>query len=228
MTGVYGRNNPKERRRLWRELENMVSNFDEPWIVAGETNAVSSSEEKLGGLRPPRVPTLEFRTMISDFNFMEQHKGNRNFTTKNFRKGEARIMAKLDRALISSNWLSFFPYSSVKILSRISSDHHPLLNNYCLQWKSQGAKPLKFDAMWMTHPRFKAISLDLGRSGLDHCGLWLLGNTPSLNEGGTLQEMSSIRTPFHRLFNPYAGFRMVIPCKGWPGNNHHLTVVDET
>lgn len=135
-------------------------------------------------------------------------------------------MAKLDRALISSNWLSFFPDSSVKILPRISSDHHPLLIK-CGQW---GAKPFQFDAMWMTHPRFKAISLDLGRRrpGLDHCGLWLLGNTPSLNEGGTLQEMSSIRTPFHWLFNPYAGFRMVIPCKGWPGNNHHLTVVDET
>lgn len=67
-----------------------------------------------------------------------------------------------------------------------------------------------------------------GRTGLDHCGLWLQGNTPSLNERGTLQEMSSIRTPFYWLFNPYAGFRMVIPCKGWPGNNHHLTVVDET
>eukprot|EP01018_Ginkgo_biloba_P040502 Gb_31678 [translate_table: standard] len=74
--------------------------------------------------------------------------------------------------------------------------------------------------------RFKAIALDLGRRrpGLDHCGLRLLGNTPSLNEGGTLQEMSSIRTPFHWLFNPYAGFRMAIQCKGWPGNNHHLTV----
>lgn len=80
MTGVYGRNNPKERRLLWRELENMASNFDEPWIVAGDYNAVSSSEEKLGGLRPPRVPTLEFRTMISDCNFMELNKGNRNFT----------------------------------------------------------------------------------------------------------------------------------------------------
>ncbi|CDP11382.1 unnamed protein product [Coffea canephora] len=82
MTGVYGRKNPKERRRLWRrELERMASNFYEPWIVAGDSNAVSSSEDKLGGLRPPRVPTLKFRTMISDFHFMELHKGKRNLPT---------------------------------------------------------------------------------------------------------------------------------------------------
>eukprot|EP01018_Ginkgo_biloba_P000121 Gb_06802 [translate_table: standard] len=78
-----------------------------------------------------------------------------------------------------------------------------------LRWGGRPAPPYyRFKVSMFPGGRFKAIALDLGRRrpGLDHCGLRLLGNTPSLNEGGTLQEMSSIRTPFHWLFNPYAGF----------------------
>lgn len=57
-------------------IGDMASNFDEPRIVTGDYTAVGDNEEKLGGVRIPRVKTLKSRTMISDYNFTELNKGN--------------------------------------------------------------------------------------------------------------------------------------------------------
>lgn len=42
-------------------------------------------------------------------------------------------------------------------LPRIRSDHSPILVNCQVDRASQGSRPFRFQAAWLTHPRFKQV-----------------------------------------------------------------------
>lgn len=63
------------------------------------------------------------------------------------------IFEHLDRAVVNSNFLNFFPDAKLENLPIITSDHGPI----CLTLDSPRRnvpKQFKFEAIWLSHPNF--------------------------------------------------------------------------
>ena len=63
------------------------------------------------------------------------------------------IKVVLDRILVTSNWEALFPLSIVQVLTRIGSDHNPLLvdSRDNVNWCS---RIFRFEPSWLTHDGF--------------------------------------------------------------------------
>ena len=49
LVGFYGSPYVSMKRKVWKQLRNLVSNFDGPWLCLGDFNSILSQKEKLGG-----------------------------------------------------------------------------------------------------------------------------------------------------------------------------------
>ncbi|XP_020683311.1 uncharacterized protein LOC110100229 [Dendrobium catenatum] len=82
------------------------------------------------------------------------------FTWCNNKNGNARILERLDRCLIHSSALNLLQIAFLKHLSRIASDHCPLLLNiYKLIEKMQ--KDIRYEETWATYYRATALVKNL-------------------------------------------------------------------
>ncbi|XP_057873436.2 uncharacterized protein LOC131079489 [Cryptomeria japonica] len=74
-----------------------------------------------------------------------------SYTWTNRRVGEELTEVKLDRALISREWLHLY-YCSSNALIRVGSDHFPI--NFVVEPKGGRRRkfPFRFEKMWLSHP----------------------------------------------------------------------------
>ncbi|XP_038713452.1 uncharacterized protein LOC120007326 [Tripterygium wilfordii] len=78
--------------------------------------------------------------------------GNK-FTWSNNRSENSLVLERLDRALVSSDWMRRFPTTCISHLVSIVSNHvHMALHSSELKNSTSGKKrSLRFDAMWIRH-----------------------------------------------------------------------------
>jgi hypothetical protein len=69
----------------------------------------------------------DFEEVIEDCHLSDLGFIGPKFTWSNGRGGRALTKERLDRALANVEWRSLFPNADVKVLAKISSDHHPVL-----------------------------------------------------------------------------------------------------
>ncbi|KAL9667042.1 hypothetical protein QQ045_001387 [Rhodiola kirilowii] len=74
------------------------------------------------------------------------------FTWSNNQKGFSKIWERLDRCLINGLALNSFPGLKIKHLTRIASDHCPLLLSF--EDEKKKGRSFKFLGMWVQHPDF--------------------------------------------------------------------------
>ncbi|XP_029146252.1 uncharacterized protein [Arachis hypogaea] len=63
----------------------------------------------------------------------------------------------LDRALVNEAWMTMFPKGYSEILSRLHSDHCPILVCCHGSPRVKGSRPFRFQAAWATHPSYKHV-----------------------------------------------------------------------
>jgi mannosylglycoprotein endo-beta-mannosidase len=90
----------------------------------GDFNLVREAAEKSTGNVNDSLVQL-FNHFIDDVNLREMHRQGGSFTWTN--KHEIPIMAILDRVFVSNDWESNFPLATIRSLTRIGSDHNPIL-----------------------------------------------------------------------------------------------------
>lgn len=78
------------------------------------------------------------------------------FTWSNNKHLTQHILERLDRYVANYDRINMFPEASVHHLSRIHSDHSPLLLNLH-NHKAPNEKQLRFETIWTTHPQFSSI-----------------------------------------------------------------------
>lgn len=64
-------------------------------------------------------------------------------------------MSRLDRFLVSEDWLTTWDVVAQWALNRDVSDHYSVIIKNGLQ--EQGPKPFRFNNYWMDHPKFKEM-----------------------------------------------------------------------
>ncbi|KAL9666266.1 hypothetical protein QQ045_000592 [Rhodiola kirilowii] len=126
-TFVYADTGKVARRPLWETLINTSYGMNQPWLVMGDFNVISSWTEKKGGARRGGGAITEFNDFqihagLSDAGFS----GNK-YTWSNNQTEANQIWLRLDRLLVNGPAMAALPELQVQHLARLASDHCPLL-----------------------------------------------------------------------------------------------------
>ena len=114
---------------LWDYLREVSGlGLDVPWSVVGDFNLVISCSKKKGGRPPCTLGMEEFRDYIDGCSLTDVGFAGPKFTWCNNQRGEDRILARLDRCLLSAR--SSDVNARFHHLPRIASDHAPLLVDF--------------------------------------------------------------------------------------------------
>jgi hypothetical protein len=131
--------------------------------VVGDFNAVRDISERRGvasafsyALNPEMV---EFNSFLTDLELVDNALVGRQFT---WFHPNGRTMSRIDRLMVSEEWLALWRNPSLWVLPRTVSDHCPIvlrLND--VDW---GPKPFRFNNYWLLHKDFHGLVENFWRS----------------------------------------------------------------
>ncbi|XP_019242618.1 PREDICTED: uncharacterized protein LOC109222755 [Nicotiana attenuata] len=127
MTLVYAKCKAHLREPLWDSIKSFSNGVSSPWMVIGDFNAITDPQEKKRGKIHNMSKSLPFINCIVDSGLLDLGYTGSPFTWCNGWAPTKRIWARLDRALVNSEWLQNFADISITHLVRTGSDHAPLL-----------------------------------------------------------------------------------------------------
>lgn len=124
-----------------------------PNLIMGDFNCVLHYSEKKGGRLPIAREMAKFQQAMEDCNVNAVHYIEGKFSWCNNRKGEHRILAKLDRAFVNQELETKYSDGKVKTLPCIGPDHAPLFGS-SLSVPKPSNVPFKYNAGWVSHGSF--------------------------------------------------------------------------
>ncbi|XP_075108822.1 uncharacterized protein LOC142180675 [Nicotiana tabacum] len=156
LTLVYAKCNVIERIELWDSLYAMASDLTVPWLMGGDFNVIWDEEEKFGGLPISLNEVDDFSHCINTCNLTDLGFKGSIYTWWNGRSEEDCIFKWLDRCLGNIEFQQTFPGVEVSHLSKIESDHCPMLLK-CDTESLTIMKSFKFLNFWVQHASFKDL-----------------------------------------------------------------------
>ncbi|WCJ31242.1 DNAse I-like superfamily protein [Euphorbia peplus] len=146
-TAVYGSPNPTRRQNLWANLKDLGGSINEPWILAGDFNAILCNEDKRGGSSRRLGGCTLFKEFMDVAGLHDL-----GFTGPRFTWKRGLLLERLDRAVCNMDWLVKFPKTMIHHLPRIKSDHRPLLVSINTSSSVRhSVKPFRFIRAWLEH-----------------------------------------------------------------------------
>jgi hypothetical protein len=133
ITAVYASTCYLSRRALWSKITNVQSQYPLPWCCIGDFNTIMGSHEHRGSSTPARTPMLDFQHWSDSNNLLHLPTQGAFFTWTNGRRGRHTTHKRLDRAICNMDWVNACSSVSVSTLTKIRSDHFPIL----LEFKNQ-------------------------------------------------------------------------------------------
>lgn len=157
---VYAPCNREGKQQLWSRLVELKLNSGiDFWCLLGDFNAVRAAEERRGlGVesQTQRMETQEFNAFIENMELLDLPLVGRKFT---WIRPNGQQMSRLDRVLISADWVISQSSYVQEVLERNISDHYPLLlRRQLINW---GPKPFRVLDCWFTDSRFKRVVHDI-------------------------------------------------------------------
>lgn len=148
-TTVYGPNAKNLKADFWPEIRNCKPPPGIPWIICGDFNAIFSSLDKNSG-NVCWDDICDEQDLIRDLDLVETRLRGRRFTWTNNQLNPTWV--RLDRFLVTPNWLTRFPRAHQFGLPRFGSDHVPI----CLELGQHAFRPtyFKFQSSWYTTDDF--------------------------------------------------------------------------
>lgn len=149
ITSVYGPNDSQKRKEMWKELEAIRGRWDGAWCIGGDWNIVGFPSEK-SGTGSITEDMKSFSDWINSQVLVDLPLKGAYFAW--FNHQSLPILSRLDRFLISSDWLDIYPKVCQLALPTIASDHCPImLNSNPDRW---GPIPFRFELMWLEEKSF--------------------------------------------------------------------------
>jgi len=152
---IYAPCSNKDEVLLWKEVEDKLATANCCIrCVIGDFNSVRKASERKG-LNNGTVNNYDI-TRFSEFNVRCMLKDipvvGRKFT---WYRPNGTARSRLDRVLVSDEWLSQWPGSKQFVLSRQVSDHCALVvKNSIIDW---GPKPFRSFDLWQQYDGFKEV-----------------------------------------------------------------------
>ncbi|KAK1686874.1 hypothetical protein QYE76_047722 [Lolium multiflorum] len=121
---VYGPADHSRTREFLEELSSEVESCRFPLVVGGDFNLIRGLGDKsYDNINWPRV--RQFNDAIASLSLRELNRTGARFTWTN--KQLSPICSALDRVFVSTSWETLFPLCSLTAVTRVGSDHNPLL-----------------------------------------------------------------------------------------------------
>nr|XP_023887421.1 uncharacterized protein LOC111999528 [Quercus suber] len=157
-TGFYGHPDAGKRFISWQLLELLKHQYSMPWVVFGDFNEITHSNEKLGWLDRDAKQMEEFRECLNRCELIDLGFIGQKYTWCNGRGREQRTKIRLDRMVATEEWMNLFPEARVRHVAMSISDHCLLmLNLKRKQNQKRGSKRFFFEAMWTRDERCREI-----------------------------------------------------------------------
>ncbi|GJR98994.1 RNA-directed DNA polymerase, eukaryota, reverse transcriptase zinc-binding domain protein [Tanacetum coccineum] len=154
---VYAPHDFKDKCLLWDYLSFVCNQWDGEVVMMGDFNEVRDKSERFGSIFNQRGAD-RFNSFISSAGLVEVISGGCTFT---WCHRSASKMSKLDRFLISENFMNLCPNISALTLDRFLSDHRPvLLRESKFDF---GPIPFRFYHYWMEVEGFNEFVKDMWR-----------------------------------------------------------------
>ncbi|KAK7258739.1 hypothetical protein RIF29_24323 [Crotalaria pallida] len=129
------------------------------WAFLGDFNVVRDVSERRGvSLSQRSSECILFDNWITDMNLVDLPLTGRRYT---YHHSDERIMRRIDRILLSEDWISLWPLVLVWALKRDISDHCPLMLKYfsCIKRPT----PFKVNNFWFYHRDFIPLVAEIWR-----------------------------------------------------------------
>ncbi|CAN0855442.1 LINE-1 retrotransposable element ORF2 protein [Linum grandiflorum] len=143
---VYAPSVPAIRREFWNCFRNLQG-IDQPWMLAGDFNAVAFTYEKEGGNIPSAASLQPFRSMISEHSLMDQGFSGNPFTWTNRKQRDELVKCRLDRVMANTQWTTQFDNINIVHEGIIGSDHAPMTIDLAFV-PNQVPALFRFDKRW--------------------------------------------------------------------------------
>nr|CAD1824961.1 unnamed protein product [Ananas comosus var. bracteatus] len=152
ITNVYGPSGSSNKASFFLELRHIANLSRSLWAALGDFNVLLSLNDK-NGLPSNTADILAFREAVSDAGLIDLPIMNKSFTWSNGRRNPT--LERLDRVLISQDWLLCFPRSTLKALPRPRSDHTPLVLS---AWTFVPTPRIfRFESSWLHFPTLPGV-----------------------------------------------------------------------
>ena len=151
-TGVYGPFSKEDRETLWGELGAIRGIWDDPWCLGGDFNVTLSLEERSNQGRVSGA-MRRFAQVVDDLELLDIPLQGGVASWSGGRNNQA--WARLDRFLVTQDWLDSFSGIIQCRLPRPISDHFPILLKG--GGVRKGPSPFRFENMWLKVDGFKEL-----------------------------------------------------------------------
>ena len=123
---VYGPANHDLSLNFLQEMSTRCEDRFLPLMMGGDFNLIRSLSDKSSGIGDRRLIDA-FNDFKEGFELRELHRTGGKYTWSN--KQLNPVLSNIDRILVSTKWEDKFPLCTVTSLTRVGSDHCPLLLN---------------------------------------------------------------------------------------------------
>ncbi|XP_062007812.1 uncharacterized protein LOC133724910 [Rosa rugosa] len=147
VTWMYGPPYHGEKENFWNRWYNKRRPDGNPWMVIGDLNEMLFLHER-EGITPGNLNRRRYLEQFVASNcLMDVGFKGQKYTWARKEDGITVLQERIDRCLVCDEWLLSWPNSGVTHLTRIGSDHNPILftSNPILS-KRRGQ--FKFEAQW--------------------------------------------------------------------------------
>lgn len=154
LVNIYSSCNIAIKKKMWEDLKMSKKGFGrEVWCLMGDFNADKSLSERRGATsQKNRAEINAFSQFIEDMELGDIPVYGRKFT---WHKSDGSVMSRLDRFLVSEEWLDIWGNSSQWILNRDFFNHcRIILKTTSSNW---GPKSFQFNNCWPKHRGFEEM-----------------------------------------------------------------------
>ncbi|XP_068486341.1 uncharacterized protein [Phaseolus vulgaris] len=155
VVNVYAACNIQDKIHLWEALTMFKQSHQNPvWCLCGDFNVVRRADERKGirGHSSQRKEMEGFNNFIEANGWVDIPCVGKKFT---WFKANGTAKSRLDRFLVSEEWLQVWPAAKQYVQQRVVSDHCALVLKSCI--KDWGPKPFRTFDVWLKEPGFTAM-----------------------------------------------------------------------
>nr|XP_029146878.1 uncharacterized protein LOC114924898 [Arachis hypogaea] len=125
-------------------------------MAVGDFNEIVAPDESTCAYFSSHRASL-LATTLDDCELFDLKVTGRRYTWYRAIQAGRDLAKRLDRALVNEAWMTMFPEGYSEILSRLHSDHCPILVRCHGSPRVKGSRPFRFQAAWTTHPSYKHV-----------------------------------------------------------------------
>ncbi|XP_074360757.1 uncharacterized protein LOC141701008 [Apium graveolens] len=149
LTGLYGEPYRANRRFTWDLIRHLHQISQLPWCIICDMNNTLNHEDKRGGHQYPNWLLQGFRQAVEDCDLVDMDIKGYQFTWEKSYGRNDWIEVRLDRALVSYNFMNCFKNAQLTNLEITTSNHSPIMIEPVIIFNIVPSKRFRFENAWL-------------------------------------------------------------------------------